>query len=758
MKSFSLVLLLLFSTHLYSQDFSGLNTASQNTVEGYIQSEMANENMIGVSVGIIKNGEIVFLKGFGLANRELGINADVNTMYRIASISKTFTAIAALQLWEDSLLSLTSNIQNYVPEYPNKPQGVITAEDLLSNESGIQHYSQNTSYNTDSRNHYIIEHPYDYDPIAAIDIFKDQSILFTPGSAYNYSTFGFNLLAAVVERAGSAPFEDQVKTRIVQTADMPFFQPAYRGKMPFYKQATGYDEENNAIIVDKGGNSDYDDVTFKLGGGGWMATVRDLTHFMKAFIHGDLLESGTATTMGTNHDPTNGTNYGYGIQTAIRNGDTLLFHSGSQTWTKSMIYFSPENHNGVAILTNSRHANIFPLARLIYDNLPNLTATGSSYSNPIPTSLAISSLLSPANNATVLNPTTQLSWTTIDYTDKYEFEYANNSAFTNSIVAQTTDTSVFLNGLAQNQTYFWRVRALNDYIYGGISGSWSNTYQFSTDNLTGISTLPFREDFENYHGLQYWSKDNIYSGNGYKWSFQHDNEVGRAKFGIWSITSITGDGALTLDALSSGGDSICTNYATLTLDLESYVNSTDLTLGFDFMHHGEESHPEDKVWIRGNDTEAWLEIYDWFLNNGGSGVTEQVVNLDIDSLLSVNGQQPSATFQLRFGQRDNSYASDSSANDGLTIDNIIIDGTVITANARSIPTPGISIYPNPTSGRFEIIGLNEGKVKIMDITGNILLEKLSAGSPIDLSHLPNGLYIMVAETDDQTIMKKVLKY
>jgi cysteine-rich repeat protein len=111
------------------------------------------------------------------------------------------------------------------------------------------------------------------------------------------------------------------------------------------------------------------------------------------------------------------------------------------------------------------------------------------------------------------------------------------------------------------------------------------------------------------------------------------------------------------------------------VDLSNAIGANDLELAFDFSHHGEESNTNDRVWIRGSDTDAWIEIYDWDANKGAAGAFISVSSLDIDDTLTTNGQSVSDTFGIRFGQEDNFSALNSAANDGFTVDNVEITGT-----------------------------------------------------------------------------------
>ena len=135
---------MLLSVNLKAQ-FHRLDSASLSMIDSFIVAEMDSELMVGLSVGIIRNGEIAFLDGFGFADLDDQIAASENTTYRLASISKVITGLLSMQLVESGDLLLDDDIRDHVPEYPIKAEGIITSEELLSHESGIQHYG---TYNT----------------------------------------------------------------------------------------------------------------------------------------------------------------------------------------------------------------------------------------------------------------------------------------------------------------------------------------------------------------------------------------------------------------------------------------------------------------------------------------------------------------------------------------------------------------------------------------------------------------------------------
>ncbi len=386
---YSVFLGMAFFVSLQSQaQFNRLDSVSVNTLEQFILNEKASEKMVGVSVGMIRNGEVAYLKGFGYEDSLANIAATESTMYRLASVSKSVTGLIAMRLIEKAQLDLNKDIRDYVPEYPAKAFGVITSEDLLSNESGVIHYSGSGNctepYNVTYRNSYIASHTNSYDPIAAIGIFKDQKTCFVPGSQYQYTTWGFCLMGAVLQRAASKSFDSLLQDEIVCPLNLPSLQIEYQSKKPYPHQAEGYRISGGQVALADTNSTDYKDISYKVPGGGMISSVIDLTLLMQGLVNRKLLADSTLKLFGTRHTPTNGTPsyYGYGTSTNFRNGDTLFWHSGSQEKTATLIYYSPENKNGVVIMSNTKGAGLFPLARLIYDYLPNSTLQGTKYPTP----------------------------------------------------------------------------------------------------------------------------------------------------------------------------------------------------------------------------------------------------------------------------------------------------------------------------------------------------------------------------------------
>ncbi len=240
-----------------------------------------------------------------------------------------------------------------------------------------------------------------------------------------------------------------------------------------------------------------------------------------------------------------------------------------------------------------------------------------------------------------------------------------------SIQTSPTDTTgtfaVLLTGLNSNTTYYFRAYAINA---NGIG--YGDNMTLTT--LCVPTTLPWVEDWEDAGPLTTFTSDNSSLTGIPEWSYDMVNDGGRLRFEAGSGFYHSGLKAATLDRAMSGG--VNTNYLIAGLNLINYMNADSLSLSFYYMHHGEEPHSNDRVWVRGSNNDAWVEIYDLYLNQGSAGSWNHVVDLDIYAFLAAASpvQTVSSTFQIRFGQEDNYPATTITASDGYTFDDITING------------------------------------------------------------------------------------
>jgi CubicO group peptidase (beta-lactamase class C family) len=266
-------------------------------------------------------------------------------VYRIASISKPIAATAVMQLVERGVVSLDDPVQRFVPAFPRKPQGEVRLHHLLSHTAGIRHYK---GREMESRERYA-------DVASAVRIFGNDPLQFAPGTKYLYSTYGYNLLAGVVERASGLSYEQYLHERIFQPAGMTATALEHPDAILRFR-ARQYTRNGREGPLR---NAPYVDLSNKWAGGGVVSTVLDLARFDIALNEGRLLTPGTLARMYTSTRLTSGQATGYGLGWMVvrdARGRTWVAHSGGATGGTTYLLRRPESRTSVALLSNVDNA------------------------------------------------------------------------------------------------------------------------------------------------------------------------------------------------------------------------------------------------------------------------------------------------------------------------------------------------------------------------------------------------------------------
>jgi CubicO group peptidase (beta-lactamase class C family) len=340
-------------------------SAVEIAVHAAVEAEAERQNAVGVAVGVLIDGHIAFYSSTGHQDREAVIPVSRRTMFRWASISKSLTAITLLQLAEQNLLSIDQTLNHYLPDYP--PQRTsdgkshdITLEQLLTHQSGIVHYTNGTVQGT-PRN-YLRPHPFKQVQLA-LNGFNQSLLVHVPGNAYAYTTRGYILLSAVVEQVARRPFHIQIHQMIAQPLGMTTLQPDYQWRR-IPNRAVGYRKLTTGKIVP----SSDTDVSWKLGGGGFISTIDDLAKFAEGLLQHKLVNNATETMMYRRHEITDGTltNYGLGFQSKIIGGRSTVGHSGSQEKTKTRLALDLKSKSGVVLMSNSEYLDTAKFAEAVF--------------------------------------------------------------------------------------------------------------------------------------------------------------------------------------------------------------------------------------------------------------------------------------------------------------------------------------------------------------------------------------------------------
>ena len=330
-------------------------------VDEAMRDEMARQELVGLAVGVIQDGQITYLKGYGLANREQRLPVTRQTMFRWASISKSLTAVAAMQLWERGDLDLKREARWYVPEFPDKGTP-IRVRHLLCHQGGIVHYTNGKVIRT--KRDYPVAHPFE-NVIYALDTFKESPLVNKPGEKYSYSTRGYMLVSAVVERAGKQKFAHQVRDRTAKPLKLATLQPDYQWE-EIPHRAVGYRQRGGQVEV-----STNTDVSWKLGGGGFISNIDDLAKFAAGLLNHRLVKPATRQKMWVRQMTSGGeqTKYALGFSfnhyrdgelhtwSANGTGIEIVGHSGSQEKTKTWMALWPQKKLGVVVMSNSEYAS-----------------------------------------------------------------------------------------------------------------------------------------------------------------------------------------------------------------------------------------------------------------------------------------------------------------------------------------------------------------------------------------------------------------
>jgi len=241
----------------------------------------------GISAAVSMQGQIVFSGGTGIADLQTGLAQTGTTVHNIGSISKVLAVVAVLQLVEQGKVKLDAEIQEYAPWFPRKPQP-ITVRQLLTHTSGIRHYQDGEFGPTDVmsfRRYDNFEESTRY--------WRDDALLFAPGTHFLYSSYGANLMHAIVESASGKPFEEYLQERVWGPARMVNTRFDIQARI-VARRGRGYVRDEKTGVLE---NAPDEDVSYKYAGGGMLSTDEDLCRFGHALNVGLLLKKETLAEM-----------------------------------------------------------------------------------------------------------------------------------------------------------------------------------------------------------------------------------------------------------------------------------------------------------------------------------------------------------------------------------------------------------------------------------------------------------------------------
>ena len=339
--------------------------AQAAVLDSLAAAAMGRDGMPSVSLAVGRGGAVIFSKGYGLADLENFVPATPRTRYRTASISKWLTATLAMRLVEEGKLELNAEIQRYCPQY-SKKQWPVTARHLLTHTSGVRHYvganGESARATTDTARRelqarqqreqagFFVRHT---DVITPLDGFKDDPLLFEPGSRFQYTSPGYRLLGCVLQGAGGSDYTGLMERHVFGPAGMSSTRTDDAHALVPHR-AAGYAKDGGQLR-----RANFRDVSENLPAGGHLSTPEDLVRFALSFVTDKLVRRESRDQMTRRPDfpgstnPNSPTNYyGYGVSVEQRNGRAVWSHGGGQDGTSTILILLPADSLAVAVMTN----------------------------------------------------------------------------------------------------------------------------------------------------------------------------------------------------------------------------------------------------------------------------------------------------------------------------------------------------------------------------------------------------------------------
>jgi CubicO group peptidase (beta-lactamase class C family) len=302
----------------------------------WLKTEMAKENIPGLSLAVVKDGKPVKVQGYGLANVELNVPVMPETVFEIGSVTKQFTASLILLLAEDGKLTLEDRVQQHLHGLPAS-WPAITLRHLLTHTSGITNYNSLGGFEVTRRlkaNSFIRE-------------ISKYRLMFKPGEAWSYGNSAFSLLGYVVEKVSGKPYWEVIAERIFRPVGMASSRSRDQGAI-ITNRASGYEFEGGKVV-----NRD-SDLTDVFSAGAIVSTVPDLMKWVAALEADKVMSRASRDEMWKPVRLNNGSTVAYGLGWRLEDyaGHKQIGHSGSTAGFSASLQRFPDDKLTVIVLCN----------------------------------------------------------------------------------------------------------------------------------------------------------------------------------------------------------------------------------------------------------------------------------------------------------------------------------------------------------------------------------------------------------------------
>lgn len=328
----------------------------------------------GVAIAVVKDGKPVHIEGYGVANLEWDCPIRPNTVFRLASITKQFTATAIMLLERQGKLRLDDSITTYLPDYPTHNR-TITITHLLNHTSGIKSYTSLDNFVQD-----ILKK--DMSPADLLAYFKDLPLEFEPGTRFLYNNSGYHLLGLIIEKIAEMSYEQCIQQYIFQPLNMNHSYYMHNETL-IPRRASGY-----AQIKEEYQQAKYLNMMIPYAAGSLGSTVEDLIRWDAALREGRLLDSSTQERMYKPVQLVDGQTepYGFGFRITSYEGHRLICHGGGIPGFHTFIARFIDDQTMIAVLANNPEIAVEKITRKIAQHIFDIPVVSRI---PIPLSTAM---------------------------------------------------------------------------------------------------------------------------------------------------------------------------------------------------------------------------------------------------------------------------------------------------------------------------------------------------------------------------------
>ena len=317
------------------------------TLDQIASDELARQHIPGLVLVAVKDGRVIYAKGFGVSSVETNTPVTPDSVFRLGSTTKMFVAAAAVKLSEQGKLRLDAPVGNYVPGLTEKV-AKLTPHLLLSHTSGLM--DETKMYGS-----------HDDEALARnVASWKDDVFFTEPGRIYSYSNLGFVLIGRLIEVVKGQPFADAMEELIFRPLDMK--RTTFRPTMAMtYPLAVGHTAEGS-VSRPAADHAGY------WPAGSLFTSGNDFARFVIAFLNADvpsILARPNVEVPGI----AGGRQYGYGLEISTSRGTRIVEHGGSRAGYRSHMMMAPEYKTGVIVLCNKDGAQPATIAEKALDLL-----------------------------------------------------------------------------------------------------------------------------------------------------------------------------------------------------------------------------------------------------------------------------------------------------------------------------------------------------------------------------------------------------